>query len=165
MINLKEILTSLPKDKQQEFISYLEKKNKRKDAKNCQLVQLLLTDNHSSKEISEKLYGTQNKVALHALRKRLFQSLIDFTANISMKEENSIDIQLIKHILSARSFLQKEQIKIGYQILDKAIIVAKEYQLFTILNEIYHTKIQYAYLNEYHDSKRGIHRNSLDRHR
>ena len=27
MINLKEILTSLPKDKQQEFISYLEKKN------------------------------------------------------------------------------------------------------------------------------------------
>ena len=148
MINLKEILTSLPKDKQQEFISYLEKKNKRKDAKNCQLVQLLLTDNHSSKEISEKLYGTQNKVALHALRKRLFQSLIDFTANISMKEENSIDIQLIKHILSARSFLQKEQIKIGYQILDKAIIVAKEYQLFTILNEIYHTKIQYAYLNE-----------------
>lgn len=148
MINLKEVLTSLPKDKQQEFISYLEKKNKRKDAKNCQLVQLLLTDNHSSKEISEKLYGTQNKVALHALRKRLFQSLIDFTANISMKEENSIDIQLIKHILSARSFLQKEQIKIGYQILDKAIIVAKEYQLFTILNEIYHTKIQYAYLNE-----------------
>ena len=76
-----------------------------------QLVRLLLQDNFSSKEISENLYNKQNKVALHALRKRLFQSLIDFTANLSMKEENSIDIQLIKYILSARSFLKKGQIK------------------------------------------------------
>ncbi|MFK8060564.1 MAG: hypothetical protein AB8B78_10785 [Polaribacter sp.] len=148
MINIKEILNTFTKEKQQEFILFLEKKNKRKDAKNTQLVQLLVTDSFSSKEISEELYGKQNKVALHALRKRLFQSLIDFSANVSIKEENSIDIQLIKHILSARSFLQKGQIKIGYQILGKAIIVAKEYQLYTILNEIYHTKIQYAYINE-----------------
>lgn len=145
MINLKEILFTFTKEKQQEFILYLEKKNKRKDAKNIQLVQLLVSGNLSSSEISIELYKKQNKVALHALRKRLFQSLIDFTANMSMKEESSLDIQLIKQILSARSFLQKGQIKIGYQILDKTIIVAKEHQLFTIINEIYHTKIQYAY--------------------
>ncbi|MEE9407353.1 MAG: hypothetical protein V3V28_04675 [Polaribacter sp.] len=148
MINLKEILITLPIDKQKELITFLENKNKRKDAKNTQLVKLLLVDNYSSKEISEKIYGKQNKAALHALRKRLFQSLIDFTANTSMKEENSLDIQLIKYIISARNFLKKGQIKIGYQILYKAKIIANEHQLFTILNEIYHTKIQYAYTNE-----------------
>ncbi|ARV05806.1 hypothetical protein BTO04_03430 [Polaribacter sp. SA4-10] len=145
MINLREILFTLTKEKQQEFIVYLEKKNKRKDTKNIQLVELLLSGDLSSSEISVELYRKQNKVALHALRKRLFQSLIDFTANMSMKEENSLGIQLIKQVLSARNFLKKGQIKIGYQILDKAIIIAKEHQLFTIINEIYHTKIQYAY--------------------
>jgi len=147
MINLKEVLSAFTTEQQQDFLSYLDKKNKRKDAKNCLLVKLLLEDNMSSSEISNKLYGKQNKVALHALRKRLFQSLIDFTANISMKEENSIDILLIKNILSARYFLKKGQIKVGYQILDKTIITANEYQLFAILNEVYHTKIQYAHLN------------------
>ncbi|WP_282073774.1 hypothetical protein [Polaribacter atrinae] len=147
MINLKKVLSTFTTEQQQDFLSYLDKKNKRKDAKNCLLVTLLLEDNMSSSEISNKLYGKQNKVALHALRKRLFQSLIDFTANTSMKEENSIDILLIKNILSARYFLKKGQIKVGYQILDKTIITANEYQLFAILNEVYHTKIQYAHLN------------------
>lgn len=145
MINLKAILTSFTDEKQQEFIIYLDKKNKRKDAKNIQLVHLLLTDNLSSKEICIKIYGTDNKAALHALRKRLFQSLIDFTANSNLKEENSIDMQLIKFIISARTFLQKGQFDIGYKILEKAETIAKEHQLFTILSEIYHSKIQYAY--------------------
>jgi len=146
MINLKEILITFTKEQQQDFITFLSKKNKRKDTKNIQLVKALLEDDLSSTEISERLYGKQNKVALHALRKRLFKSLIDFTANLSIKEENSIDMQLIKYILSARSFLQKRQIKIAYQILDKTAVIANEYQLFTILNEIYHTKIQFAHL-------------------
>lgn len=145
MINLKEIIIGFTGDKQQEFISYLDKKNKRKDAKDIQLVHLLLTDTFSSKEICLKIYGKENKTALHALRKRLFDSIINFTANTKLKEDNSIDMQLITYILSARTFLQKGQIAIGYKILNKAEIIAKEYQLFTILNEVYHSKIQYAY--------------------
>ncbi len=145
MVNLKEVIYTLNKEKQQEFISFLDKKNKRKDAKNIELVTLLLTKNLSSKELNISLYGKENKVAFHALRKRLFQSLIDFTANISMSEENSTDILLIKQLISARAFLKKGQYKIGYQILNKANIIAEEHQLFTILNEIYHTKIEYAH--------------------
>lgn len=148
MINLKEILSTFTNEQQQDFLLYLDKKNKRKDAKDCLLVKLILSDNLSSSEISNILYRKQNKPALHALRKRLFQSLIDFTANMSMKEENSIDIKLIKYILSARNFLQKGQVKVGYQVLDKTIIIANEHQLFSILNEIYHTKIQFAHLNK-----------------
>jgi hypothetical protein len=145
MINLKEILHTYTEEQQQNFIGYLHKKNKRKDAKNVELVQLLVGSNASSKEICIQLYQKDNKVALHALRKRLFQSLIDFTANSNLKEENSIDIQLIKFILSARTFLQKEQYEVGFKILDKAEIIANDHQLFSILNEIYHTKIEYVH--------------------
>ena len=145
MIDLREIINSFTKEQQQNFVSYLHKKNKRKDAKNVQLVHLLINSEASSKEICIQLYRKDNKVAFHALRKRLFQSLIDFTANSSLKEENSIDIQLIKFILSARTFLQKEQYEVGYKILEKAEIIANEHQLFSILTEIYHTKIEYTH--------------------
>lgn len=144
MVDLKEIINSFTQEKQQEFINYLDKKNKRKDAKNIQLVKLLLFDNLSSTEICTQLYNKDNKVALHALRKRLFLSLIDFTANFTIKEENSIDMEMIKYILSARTFLKKGLYKVGGKILNKAEIIANEYQLFPILNEIYHTKIEYA---------------------
>ena len=145
MINLKEIINSFTEEQHQNFVSYLHKKNKRKDAKNVQLVALLRHQNVSAKEICVQLYQKENKVALHALRKRLFQSLIDFTASINLKEENSIDIQLIKFIVSARTFLQKEQYEVGYKILEKAEVIANEHQLFSILTEIYHTKIEYAH--------------------
>ena len=35
----------------------------------------------------------------------------------------------------------------AYKILDKAEILATEHHLFSLLNEIYHTKIQYSYVN------------------
>ncbi|WP_298763962.1 hypothetical protein [uncultured Polaribacter sp.] len=145
MIDLKAIINSLSKEQQQEFLNYLNKKNKRQDAKNVQLVKLLRDKDLSSKEICIQLYKKDNKVAFHALRKRLFDSLIDFSANTSLRKENSIDIHLIKLIVSSRSFMLKKQFKIGFQILEKAAVIAKEQQLYPILNEIYHTKIQYSY--------------------
>ena len=42
MIDLREIINSFTKEQQQNFVSYLHKKNKRKDAKNVQLVHLLI---------------------------------------------------------------------------------------------------------------------------
>ena len=147
MIKIKNIIHSFSNEKQQEFINYLDKKNKRKDAKNIQFVRLLVNDNLSSKEICLKLYRKDNKVAMHALRKRLFQSLIDFTANINLKEESSVDIYLVKYIVAARAFLKQGQYEVGYKILDKAEILANEQQLYSILNEIYHTKIEYSHQN------------------
>ncbi|MFK8061344.1 MAG: hypothetical protein AB8B78_14820, partial [Polaribacter sp.] len=142
---IKQIINSFTDDKQQEFIRFLNKKNKRKDAKNVKLIQLLMNESLSSKEISLQLYKKDNKVALHALRKRLFQSIIEFTANINLNDENSIDIQLIKYIVAARAFLKQGQINVGYKVLDKVEITANELQLFSILNEVYHTQIEYAH--------------------
>ncbi|WP_439131007.1 hypothetical protein [Polaribacter sp.] len=148
MIDLKDIISSFTNEKQQEFIAYLDKKNKRRDAKNIKLVKLLANYNLSAAEICIQLYQKDHKPALHALRKRLFQSLIDFTANSNLKEEHSLDMQMIKYIIAARTFLKKGQIKVGYKIIAKAEETAKKYQLYSILNEIYHTKIEYAHHND-----------------
>ncbi len=147
MTDLNGIVNTLSNEDQLRFIQYLEKKNKRSDTKNIELFKLLIQADLSSKDIFSKLYNSKSKDAYHALRKRLYQSLIDFIANVNLEEENSVDMQIIKYILASRTFLIHKQPIIAYQILDKAEKLAKENHLFPILNEIYHTKIQYAYLN------------------
>ena len=97
MTDLNTIIATLNTEEKQKFIIYLEKKNKRKDTKNIQLFKLIHSNKHSSKTINNKLYNN-NKPAYHALRKRLYQSLIDFIANITLEEENSIEMKIIKYI-------------------------------------------------------------------
>ena len=147
MTNLNDIISTFSSEDQHRFTAYLDKKNKRLDTKNIQLFNYLLNDELHSNEICFKLYGSLKKDAYHALRKRLYQSIIDFIANNSLQEENSTDMQIIKYILASRSFLQHKQYKVAYKVLDKAEILASEHYLFPLLNEIYHTKIQYAYTN------------------
>ena len=147
MTDLNTIASTFSTEEQHQFIKYLEKKNKRNDTKNIQLFKLLASENLSSKDVCKAIYKNDNKVAYHALRKRLYQSLIDFIANTSLEDENSIYMQIIKYVLASRTFLINNQFKIAYDILDKAEGLAEEHSLFPILNEIYHTKIQYAYLN------------------
>ncbi len=147
MTGLDAIIRSFSEEEEKLFVQFLEKKNKRKDTKNILLFHLIAQGESSIDEISKKIYKTSKKEALYALRKRLYQSIIDFTANHSLEDEGSIDIHVIKYILVARNYLAKGHFKIGYNILDKVEIIAKEHQLYPILNEIYHTKIQYAYKN------------------
>ncbi|WP_179319144.1 hypothetical protein [Winogradskyella helgolandensis] len=144
MTGIKSIIDTLTNEDHQKFVSYLQQKNKRKDTKNIQLFKLLANSNDDSKAICKQLYNVENSNAYHALRKRLFQALIDFTANKNLEDENSVDMQIIKYILASRTFLLQNNYSIAYKILDKAERLADEYLLFGILNEIYHTKIQYA---------------------
>ena len=144
MIGIKSIIDTLTREDHQKFLNYLQQKNKRKDTKNIQLFKLLASSNNTSKSICKQLYNVDHCNAYHALRKRLFQSLIDFTANKNLEDENSIDMQVIKYILASRTFLLQNNYSIAYKILDKAERLADEHLLYPILNEIYHTKIQYA---------------------
>jgi hypothetical protein len=144
MIALKSIIGTFNIEDQQKFIVFLQQKNKRKDTKNIQLFKLLAKDKTDSKSIAKTLYGSEKSNAYHALRKRLFQSLIDFTANKNLEDENSVDMKIIKYILASRTYLLQKNYDIAYKILDKAERLADEHLLFPILNEIYHTKIQYA---------------------
>ena len=147
MNDLKQIVGTFSLDEHQQFINYLERKNKRHDTKNIKLFKLLTNKELDSKTICLKLYNSYKKDAYHALRKRLYQSIIDFIANTNLVEENSVNMQIIKLILASRTFYFKRQYKVAYKLLDKAEILAKEQFLFPYLNEIYHTKIQYVHTN------------------
>ncbi|EPR72739.1 hypothetical protein ADIWIN_2352 [Winogradskyella psychrotolerans RS-3] len=111
MIALKSIIDTLTIEEQQKFVNYLQQKNKRKDTKNIQLFKVLAYSNDDSKNICNQLYKVENCNAYHALRKRLFQSLIDFTANKNLEDESSIDIQVIKYILASRTFLLQKNMR------------------------------------------------------
>lgn len=110
------------------------------------MFKLLYAGELSSNEICNKLYSSKKKGAYHALRKRLYESLIDFVSTSNLEEENSEKVYIIKYILVARSFLQQQQFSIAFKLLNKAEKVAKEFQLYPYLNEIYHTKIQFSHV-------------------
>lgn len=156
MTGLNQIVTSFSAEEKQQFIHYLQKKNKRNDAKNVQLFKLLSEGKQDINSISQKIYRCQNNDALYALRKRLYRSVIDFTANQALQDENSIDMEVSKYLLAARNFFIKGHYTTAHKILDKAKHIAQEHQLFTLLNEIYHTQIQYAHKQKNSNLKQQV---------
>lgn len=148
MIAIDAIISQFSTEEQQEFVKYLSYKNKRHDTKNIQLFKLLMA-NHPAKEIPQKLYGKDNKTAYHALRKRLWSSLLDFMATQSLTHEVSVELDITKRILVARNLLLQKQFKTAFKVLDKAEKKARESLHFSLLNEVYHTQIQYAHTTTY----------------
>ncbi|MFK7747803.1 MAG: tetratricopeptide repeat protein [Kordia sp.] len=148
MIAIDVIISQFSTEEQQEFVKYLLYKNKRHDTKNVQLFQLLLA-NYPAKEIPKKLYGKDNKTAYHGLRKRLWSSLVDFMATQSLTHEVSDELAITKRILVARNLLLQKQFKTAFKILNKVEKKAREILHFSLLNEVYHTQIQYAHKTDF----------------
>lgn len=145
MVNINQLITSLTTEEQSEFKLFLKKKNRRPDAKNTLLFSLLANGETNSNTICHFLYNKDNKNAYHALRKRLYDSLLDFIATNNLEQENNMEMLLIKNIVSARNLFHRKQHELAFQVLTKAEQIAQEQLLFPILNEIYHTQIQYAH--------------------
>lgn len=147
-MSLEILISSLNNEDANKFIGYLKKKNKRKDAKNIVLFKLIYEGGLSSSELVKRLYASENKTGYHALRKRLNESLIDFIAVLSIEEEGNEETQIQKYLKVASVLLKQQEGKGALKLLSKAETLAKEYQLYTFLNKIYHTKIQFSHLLE-----------------
>ncbi len=144
MLVLESLITNLSKQEAVAFAVYLHKKNKVKDAKNSLLFKLLRSDkNYSAKEICIFLYGKDKRNAYHALRNRLYHNVIGFISKSHLEEENSVEMDVIKYLIVARTIALQNNTALALQILEKAEKIAKEHYLFSLLNEIYHSKIQF----------------------
>ncbi|WP_281766535.1 hypothetical protein [Neptunitalea lumnitzerae] len=144
MDTLQNIILTFSKEEQKQCVAFLKNKNRRGDAKNIELFTLLLDPTLTQQTIIDTLYNTATpKNTFHALKKRLYQSVINFVASNAIKTENSTEMQLIKLIVTARSFFLKKHYQLGFSLLAKAEQIASEYALYSILNEILHTHIQY----------------------
>jgi tetratricopeptide (TPR) repeat protein len=143
---ISSIIQTLSDESKRNFIAILRQKNKRNDTKNIQLFKLLDTTT-TVKDLDIQIYGKRAKGAYHALCKRLHDTLIDFIAAKSFEEETSEEMETLKLLRVSRTFFEQKQYKIAFKTIAKAEQKAKTYALFSILNEIYYTQIQYAHLN------------------
>ncbi|MEM9144004.1 MAG: hypothetical protein AAGA86_13525, partial [Bacteroidota bacterium] len=94
-----------------------------------------------------KLYGKPARNAFHALCKRLQDNLIEFVASRSFAGETSEELEILKLLLASRIFFEDKLYKLAFKTLENAEKMAVPLDLYAILNEIYHTKTQYAHLN------------------
>ena len=141
-----EILAVLSPKEKNDFKAYLRKRNQRGDTKNLELLRYI--EAGITEDLDLKLYGKPSKAAFHALCKRLQDVLIDFVASKGFEQESSQELEILKLVLASRIFLEQKLYKIGFKTLNRAEIKAEQIDGYSILNEIYHTKIQYSHLNE-----------------
>jgi hypothetical protein len=127
------------------FSLYLDKKNKRKDVRNTELFNLLKTDdiNFEKKSFQDK----KSADAYHALRKRLYDTLVEFMANRSFENDTSEEQAVLRLLVVSRLFFEHKLTKAAFKCLVKAEAIATGLEHFSLLNEIYHTQIQFAHLN------------------
>jgi len=142
---LQEISAIMNNDDIKAFTAYLSKKNKRKDVGNIELLNSLKTDdiNFEKKVFSNK----KSADAHHALRKRLYDSMVEFMANRSFESDTSEEHAVLRLIVVSRLFFEHKLTKAAFKCLAKAEGIAAALEHFSLLNEIYHTLIQFAHLD------------------
>jgi len=142
---IQSLLKALSPVEHKEFIAFLKKRNKRSSIKNLELIKLL--EGGKTKDLDIELYGTPSKSAYHVLQKRVKDVLIEFLANKSFGQESSEEMEILKLLLASRILFQQGVVKTAIRTLEKAEKKANDIDGHSILNEIFQTKIQYAYLN------------------
>jgi len=102
------------------FIQFLESRNKRKDTRNVSLYKDFLNGNEKRllNEISANSYN--------ALKKRLSDQLIDFSAASILSKELSAEGKVIKLIALSRNLLTSGKLHTGYMLLKRAEKIAVE---------------------------------------
>ncbi|MBE9584668.1 hypothetical protein IM792_09445 [Mucilaginibacter sp. JRF] len=144
MDSLSELINLLNTADKQLFRQYLQRKNKRNDVKNLQLLDLIETDDIAS---LNKLYTSQkNNDAYHALRKRLQDSLLLFLSQKTFENSHSETYDALRLVVVGRFLLENDVPKIAFKCLDKAERLAQHLEQFNLLNELLLLKLQYAHL-------------------
>jgi hypothetical protein len=145
MNSIEDIIHLLKTDDKKAFTAYLRKKDRRGEGRSVQLYKIIETDDINA---LNKLYtGLNNNDAYHALRKRLYDTLVEFMANHTFTTSTAQAHEVLRLLVVSRFFLEHKLTKTAFKCLAKAEAKAIPLEQFSLLNEIYHTQIQYAHLN------------------
>ncbi|MBL4676805.1 MAG: hypothetical protein JKY70_11480 [Mucilaginibacter sp.] len=126
------------------FRHFLQRKNKRDDVKNIQLLNLIETDD--IKGINKLYNSKKNNDAYHALRKRLQDSLLLFLSQKTFESNHSETYDALRLVVVGRFLLENDVVKTAFKCLDKAERLAEHLEQFNLLNELLLLKLQYAHL-------------------
>jgi hypothetical protein len=146
MDSLSDLISLLGATEKKLFKQFLQRKNKRTDVKNLQLLDLIETDDTNG--ISKLYKAEKNKDAYHALRKRLQDNLLLFLSQRTFENDQSDTYDALRLVVVGRFLLENDVIKVAFKCLDKAERLAEQLEQFNLLNEILLLKLQYAYLPE-----------------
>jgi hypothetical protein len=144
MDSIRELIKLLNTTDKRLFRQFLQRKNKRGDVKNLQLLDLIETDDING---INKLYDLQkNNDAYYALRKRLQDNLLLFLSQKTFESNNSDTYDALRLLVVGRFLLENDVVKIAFKCLDKAERLAEHLEQFNLLNELLLLKLQYAHL-------------------
>jgi hypothetical protein len=141
----------------QGFISFLEKRNKRKDTKNVRLFKNLIAQ--QPKDLKRD-YGVN---AYNVLKKRLTDNLVSFIAESTFESETSVENAVIRLLVLSRKLFAHDKTKSGFVFLNKAEMAADRINHYSLLNEIYQTALQYGHVLSDEEHKRLINRSEANR--
>ena len=142
MIAINDLISLQSEKEKAGFIQYLERRNKRHDAKNISLYTDFLNGN------DKRLLKEINANSYNALKKRLCDQLIDFSASNVLSNELSSENKVIKTIAISRRLLRAGHVNSGLTLLKRAEKIALGLEHHSILNEIYHSMIEYSHHSE-----------------
>ncbi|RYE23834.1 MAG: hypothetical protein EOP45_06445, partial [Sphingobacteriaceae bacterium] len=141
---LSELIGLLTSTDKKLFKQFLQRKNKRSDVKNLQLLDLIETDDISG---INKLYDlAKNKDAYHALRKRLQDNLLLFLSQKTFENNHSDTYDALRLVVVGRFLLENDVVRTAFKCLDNAERLAEQLEQFNLLNELLLLKLQYAHL-------------------
>lgn len=166
MNSIEDIIHLLKTDDKKAFTLYLRKKDRRGEGRSVQLYKMIETDDINS--LNKLQSGKNNDDAYHALRKRLYDSLVEFMANQTFTTSTAEAHEVLRLLVVSRFFLEHKLTKTAFKCLAKAEAKAIPLEQFSLLNEIYHTQIQFAHLNpaldldgviaKFRDNRERLHR-------
>jgi hypothetical protein len=140
-----EIINIMNIEDRRAFMAYLQKKNTRKDAGNIKLFKLLETDDINA--LKNNFTTKKSADAYHALNKRLYDNMIEFMGNRTFETATGEAHEVLRLLQVSRLFFEHQLTKTAFKCLVKAEAKALPLEQFSLLNEIYHTQVQYAHLN------------------
>jgi hypothetical protein len=143
MDDLKQIIHTFSVDERKEFIAFVQRQKKLKNRKDLDLFKILAQkQSYKPTQILEKLYPIdQNRVAYHAVRKRLMQQLISF---ILLKSNESQESTTLGFISLARFLFDRKLEKLAWEFLEKAEKTALQHEQYDLLNAIYNLQVLQA---------------------
>jgi len=131
----------LEKEQKSRFLTFLKTKNKVKKTRNIELFKAQEAGN------TKNLENEIGPNAFRGLKKRLKDSLIEFLSNELIKNEVTQEIKIIKELVVARKLMDLGCYNDGFKMLLKLKDKANSIDHFSLINEIYHTLIEYSYLD------------------
>ena len=146
MDKIKIILSTLSPEEQKELTVFVQRQKKKKNRKDLELLSILKEDkDYSPAEIIRRLYPeSKNKVAYHALRKRLMKHLTEFIVLKRIEMDPTTSSSIMGMISMGSYLFGKREGRLGWEFLKKAEKLAIDHEQYDLLNTIYNLQIENA---------------------